>query len=85
MGSTALRLWKGIFAFGFYSYFSNESLLSCFLRWQNTLFDVGRWMFDVRRSSVSHLIKLTAFQTSGGADTGHLLRIAASCYSGKYT
>ena len=37
------------------------------LNGQNSLFDVGRSMFDVRRSSVSSLIKLAAFQASGAA------------------
>jgi hypothetical protein len=38
-----------------------------FLNRQNTLFDVGRSMFDVRRSSVSFLIRLAVFLASGGA------------------
>jgi ADP-heptose:LPS heptosyltransferase len=37
------------------------------LNGQNTLFDVRRWTFDVRRSLVSHLIKLTSVLASGGA------------------
>ncbi len=37
------------------------SLCSIFLIWQNSLFDVGRSMFDVRRSSVSFLIRLAVF------------------------
>ena len=38
-----------------------------FLNRQNTLFDVGRWTFDVRRSSVSFSIKLAVFWARGGA------------------
>jgi hypothetical protein len=34
---------------------------------QNTLFDVGRWTFDVGRSSVSVLIKLAASWPAAGA------------------
>jgi len=50
------------------------ALLSLFFNWQNTLFDVGRSMFDVRSSllyetTVSFPIKPAAFQAGGWADT----------------
>ena len=38
-----------------------------FLNRQNTLFDVGRSMFDVRRSSVSFQIRLAVFLARGHA------------------
>jgi hypothetical protein len=42
--------------------------LIIFLNWQNTVFDVGRSTFDVRRSSVSFSIKLAAETASGWAE-----------------
>ena len=43
-------------------------LLSHFLNRKNSLFDVGRSMFDVRRSSVSFSIRPTVFFAGGGAE-----------------
>jgi hypothetical protein len=43
-------------------------ILSKKINGQNTLFDVGCSMFDVRRSFVSFLIYLVAFRASGQAD-----------------
>ena len=42
------RISKGRFALGLRSLISGVGLLSVFFNWQNSLFDVGRSMFDVR-------------------------------------
>jgi hypothetical protein len=76
------RISKNRFAPGLRSHFGGVGLLSLFFKidrstlsldpealdGQNTLFDVGRSMFDVRRSSVFFPIRLAASARSGGAD-----------------
>jgi hypothetical protein len=53
---------KGISDLALRSLFAEVGLLSLFIKWQNTVFDVGRSMFDVRRSSVSFPIRLAVFK-----------------------
>ncbi len=55
------RISKGRFAPGLHSHFGGAGLLSIYLNWQNTVFDVGRSMFDVRRSLVSFSIRPAVF------------------------